>query len=158
MPPKTPRRAQSSVNKFSIKFLNAFFRLALLFFFLSQSVSLVAQTKPTLAVLNFKSDGSLKAGQLISMSEQVASGLNRQGKYTVIDRSGSFTIQGISSTLTSISLSVNATGYEALTQSLTLTCQNLIATVLLKRITASTGTGTVSSCVVGTSAIGNCTL
>ncbi|MBP9889259.1 MAG: hypothetical protein KBF93_23390 [Leptospiraceae bacterium] len=92
------------------------------------------------------------------MSEQVASGLNRQGKYTVIDRSGSFTIQGISSTLTSISLSVNATGYEALTQSLTLTCQNLIATVLLKRITASTGTGTVSSCVVGTSAIGNCTL
>ncbi|HRG44807.1 MAG TPA: hypothetical protein PLG41_01285, partial [Leptospiraceae bacterium] len=64
-----------------------FLGLSLLVYLLLAASSIFAQAKlPTLAVLNFKSDGSLKEAQLQSISEKVSSGIGKQGRYTVLDR------------------------------------------------------------------------
>jgi TolB-like protein len=64
-----------------------FLGLSLLVYLLLAASNLFAQAKlPTLAVLNFKSDGSLKEAQLQSISEKVSSGIGKQGRYTVLDR------------------------------------------------------------------------
>ncbi len=69
----------SSIAKFLLISFNIYLLLA--------APTLFAQAKlPTLAVLNFKSDGSLKEAQLQSLSEQVSSGIGKQGQFTVLDR------------------------------------------------------------------------
>ena len=79
-------KGQWLVGKSCFKF-SKLFETSLLVYLLLAASSLFAQAKlPTLAVLNFKSDGSLKEAQLQSISEQVSSGIGKQGKYTVLDR------------------------------------------------------------------------
>jgi TolB-like protein len=76
----------SAFGKFYSKFTK-FLLNSLKIFLLLATQTLFAQAKlPTLAVLNFKSDGNLKETQLQSISEQVSSGIEKQGRFTVIDR------------------------------------------------------------------------
>lgn len=50
------------------------------------------------------------------------------------DEAGSFSISGISSTVTELTMGVTATGYDTLSQKLTLSCQNSIVTVLIGKV------------------------
>lgn len=62
---------------------------AIIFFSISFLPIFSESQKPTIAVLNFKSDGSLQDSQLQSISELVSSGLKNQDRYTVLDRGSS---------------------------------------------------------------------
>jgi hypothetical protein len=54
---------------------------------------------------------------------------------TLTDASGNFSITGIDSTATELTMGVTATGYDTLNQKIKLTCQNSIVTILISPVT-----------------------
>ena len=72
---------------------------------------------------------------------------------TLSDASGNFSISGIDSTVTELTMGVTATGYDTLSQKIRLTCQNSIVTILINAVTLSAAG--VNSFIMDTSTLDN---
>ncbi len=72
---------------------------------------------------------------------------------TLTDASGNFSISGIDSTATELTMGVTATGYDTLSQKIKLTCQNSILTILISPVTISAAG--VNSFILDTSGLDN---
>ena len=72
---------------------------------------------------------------------------------TLTDASRNFSITGIDSTATELTMGVTATGYETLSQKIKLTCQNSIVTILISPVTIVAAG--VNSFIMDTSTLDN---
>jgi hypothetical protein len=72
---------------------------------------------------------------------------------TLSDNSGNFTISGIDSTVTELTMGITATGYETLSQKIKITCQNSILTILISAVSLSAAG--VNSFILDTSGLDN---
>jgi len=90
----------------------------------------------TPAISTKKISGKIKdTSSLVNIPNARVSTDTASSLVTLSDEAGSFSLAGIESTTTDVTVGVTATGYDTLSQKIKLTCQNSSVTILISKVT-----------------------